>query len=40
MNKSEKFWDKQAKRYDSVEIQFDPVYKEIINKTLKYLSVE
>ncbi len=38
-NKTQKFWDKQAKRYDSSEIQFEPVYKDIITKTRKYLII-
>jgi len=38
-NKTQKFWDKRAKRYDSSEIQFDPVYKDVIAKTRKYLSI-
>ena len=37
MNKAQKFWDKQSKRYDSSEKQFDLVYQEIIAKTRKYL---
>ena len=36
-NKSQKFWDKQAKRYDSIEGQFDPVYEGILSKTASYL---
>ena len=39
INKTQKFWDKQAKRYDSSEIQFDPVYKDVITKTRKYLNI-
>ena len=38
-NKTQKFWDKQAKRYDSSEIQFDSVYKDVITKTRKYLNI-
>lgn len=38
MNKTQKFWDKQAKRYDDSERQFEPVYKEIIAKTKEYLN--
>jgi ubiquinone/menaquinone biosynthesis C-methylase UbiE len=34
----QKFWDKQAKRYDLAERQFEHVYKDIIFKTGKYLS--
>jgi len=35
----QKFWDKQAKRYDLAEIQFAHVYKDIIAKTVKYLNL-
>ena len=38
MNKTKKFWDKQAKRYDDGERQFEPVYREIISKTKEYLN--
>ena len=38
-DKTQKFWDKQAMRYDSAEKQFDPVYKDIIIKTGKYLNM-
>lgn len=38
-NKTQKFWDNQAKRYDSSEIQFDSIYKEVIIKTRKYLNI-
>ena len=38
MNKTQKFWDKQAKRYDNSEKQFEPVNKEIIAKTKEYLN--
>jgi len=38
MNKTQKFWDKQAKRYDYCERQFEPVFKEIIAKTKEYLN--
>jgi ubiquinone/menaquinone biosynthesis C-methylase UbiE len=37
--KAQKFWDKQAKRYDSNERQFEPVYKDIIARTSKYLNL-
>jgi ubiquinone/menaquinone biosynthesis C-methylase UbiE len=37
--KTQKFWDKQAKRYDSGERQFDPLYKDVITKTRKYLNI-
>ena len=39
MNKTQKFWDKQAKRYDYSERQFEPVFKEIITKTRKHLNI-
>ena len=39
-NKTQKFWDKQAKRYDASERQFDPVYKDLITKTRKYLKID
>jgi ubiquinone/menaquinone biosynthesis C-methylase UbiE len=35
--KAQQFWDKQAKKYDTVEKQFDPVYQQVISRTLKYL---
>jgi len=38
MNKAQKFWDKQAKRFDIGEKQFDPVNQEIIAKTKEYLA--
>ena len=37
--KAQKFWDKHAKRYDSNERQFEPVYKDIIARTSKYLNL-
>jgi 2-polyprenyl-3-methyl-5-hydroxy-6-metoxy-1,4-benzoquinol methylase len=37
-SKAEKFWDKQAKRYDNGEKQFEPVNKEVIAKTRKHLN--
>jgi 2-polyprenyl-3-methyl-5-hydroxy-6-metoxy-1,4-benzoquinol methylase len=37
MNKTVKFWDKQAKGYDKSEEQFEPAFEIIINKTKKYL---
>lgn len=33
----QKFWDRQAHKYDLAESQFAPVYKDIIAKTGKYL---
>jgi len=38
MNKAQRFWDKQAKRYDDSEKQFEPVYREIIARTKEYLN--
>jgi len=38
MNKSQIFWDKQAKRYDYSERQFEPVFNEVIAKTKEYLN--
>jgi ubiquinone/menaquinone biosynthesis C-methylase UbiE len=35
--KAQQFWDKHAKKYDLAEQQFEPVYREIIAKTLTYL---
>ena len=37
-SKTQKFWDKQAKRYDNSERQFDPAFKEIILQTKNHLS--
>ena len=34
----QKFWDRQAKRYDRGERQFAHVYRDIIAKTAKYLN--
>jgi len=39
ISKAEKFWDKQAKRFDYSERQSEPVYKEIIAKTRKHLNI-
>jgi ubiquinone/menaquinone biosynthesis C-methylase UbiE len=36
----QKFWDKQAKRYDQAEKQFATVYSDIIAKTCKYLNLK
>jgi hypothetical protein len=33
MNRTKNFWDKQAKKYDYSERQFEPVFKNIIAKT-------
>ncbi len=40
MNKTQKFWDTQAKRYDSNERQFEPLFEEIIAKTREYLNTD
>jgi len=37
MNKTQIFWDKQAKRYDYSERQFESVFKDVIAKTKEYL---
>ncbi len=37
MNKTVKFWDKQATNYDKSEERFDPPFVKILNKTKKYL---
>ena len=33
ISKTQKIWDKEAKRYDKSERQFEPAFKEIIAKT-------
>jgi len=38
MDKIQKFWDKQAKRYDYSERQFEQVFKEIVSKTKTHLT--
>lgn len=38
MNKTQYFWDKQAKKYDYSERQFEPVFKKVITKTKTYLN--
>ncbi|MBC8374721.1 MAG: class I SAM-dependent methyltransferase [FCB group bacterium] len=38
MNKAQKFWDKQAKKYDYSERQFESVFKEVVSKTKEYLN--
>ena len=38
MNKIQKFWNKQAEKYDYSERQFEPVFKEVISKTKEYLN--
>lgn len=39
MNKSEKFWDKQAGKYDYSERRFQPVFDRILRITKNYLSI-
>jgi len=38
MNKAQKFWNKQAEKYDYSERQFEPVFKEVVSKTKEYLN--
>jgi len=38
MSKTEKFWDKQAKIFDTSEKQFESAYKEVIAKTRLHLT--
>jgi len=38
MNKTQKFWDKQAKRFDDSEKQFEPASQELIARTKEYLN--
>ncbi len=38
INKTQKFWNKQAKKYDYSERQFERVFKKVISKTKEYLS--
>ena len=40
MNQTQKFWDKQAKNYDSSERQFEPVFLEVLAKTKAYLNAK
>ena len=37
-NKARDFWDKQAKKYDDSEKQFEPVYKQMLGKTKNFLT--
>jgi len=37
MSKTQKFWDKQANRYDYSERQFEAVFKDVVAKTKAYL---
>jgi len=37
--KIQRFWNRQAKKYDYSEKQFEPVFKDIIAKTSKYLNL-
>ncbi len=38
INKTQNFWNKQAKKYDYSERQFEHVFKEVISKTKEYLN--
>lgn len=38
INKTQKFWNKQAEKYDSSERQFESVFKEVISKTKEYIN--
>jgi ubiquinone/menaquinone biosynthesis C-methylase UbiE len=38
MNKAQKFWDKQAKRFDDSQKQFEPASRELIARTKEYLN--
>jgi len=40
LNKTQKFWDKQAQKYDYSERQFEPVFENVILETQKYLTNE
>ena len=40
INKTQKFWNKQAKKYDNSERQFEPVFKEVVSKTKEYLNTD
>ena len=39
MNKSEKFWDKIADKYDKAEKRFEPIHIKTLENTKKYLNV-
>ena len=38
ISKTQKFWNKQAKKYDYSERKFEHVFKEVISKTTEYLN--
>lgn len=38
IDETQNFWNKQAKKYDYGERQFEPVFKVVISKTKEYLS--
>jgi len=40
ISKTQKFWDKQAEKYDYSERQFDSVFKEIILRTKNHLATD
>jgi 2-polyprenyl-3-methyl-5-hydroxy-6-metoxy-1,4-benzoquinol methylase len=39
-DKTQKFWDTQAKTYDYSERQFEPVFKDVIQKTRKHFRAD
>ena len=39
INKTQNFWNKQAKKYDYSERQFESVFKEVVSKTKEYLKI-
>jgi ubiquinone/menaquinone biosynthesis C-methylase UbiE len=38
MNKAQQFWDKQAKKFDDIQTQFEAASQEIISRTKEYLN--
>ena len=38
ISKTQKFWDKQAQKYDYDERQFDPVFQDVVIQTKKYIT--
>lgn len=38
ISKTLKFWNKQAKKYDDSERQFEAIFKEVISETKEYLN--
>ncbi|NOR87162.1 MAG: methyltransferase domain-containing protein [Bacteroidales bacterium] len=39
IDKTQIFWNKQAKKYDYSERQFESVFKEVVSKTKEYLNI-